>query len=304
MKTLSVVRAVVEMVFAASQLLSCTGHSATPTATEELARQRTPCPAEASLGDIWIRPADNAVMVYVLAGEFLYGPGRMTDVPKQLIVVDGFWIDRTEVTNAQYTLCVADGECEVPLLPGPYRDPARANYPVIWVSRMEAEAYCRWAGVRLPMEIEWEKAARGTDGRMYPWGDVFDASRVNYYWSGIGEPQPVGTYSAGASPYGALDMAGNVCEWVQELWRTNKDYVRNPILPPGMRPKGLHPVGHHYTLRGGSWASLVDQITTYARNNEEPVYRSRDTGFRCACSPGPPSAGVLAVRPKFQGVPE
>jgi len=102
----------------------------------------------------------------------------------------------------------------------------------------------------------------------------------------------------------ALPIVRVVCEWVQELWCTNADYVRNPILPPGMRPKGLHPVGHHYTLRGGSWASLVDQITTYARNNEEPVYRSRDTGFRCACSPGPPSAGVLAVRPKFQGVPE
>jgi len=266
--------------------VSCAGPVSRPTPTAEWIRERLSSPVEASWGDTWIRPADGAVMVYVPAGQFPYGPGSTADPPQQRVHLGAFWIDRTEVTNRQYDLCVAAGACHEPLLPGPYADPERVDHPVIWIGRFEAEEYCRWAGARLPMEIEWEKAARGTDGRRYPWGDAFDASRVNYYWSGVGAPRQVGSYPRGASPYGALDMSGNVYEWVQELWQTTDSYLQDPIIPPGVRPKGRHPVGHHYTMRGGSWASLEEQVTAYSRNNDEPGWRTRDIGFRCACTPG------------------
>jgi len=284
MKAVAVAMAV--LVGAIALMVSCAGPAATPMTTERSLGKRASCPAEASFGDTWLRPADGAVMVCVPAGEFPYGPGSMADPPKQSIYLDAFWIDKTEVTNKQYARCVASSACDEPLLSGPYQNQAWADHPVIWVNRREAEGYCRWAGARLPLEIEWEKAARGTDGRRYPWGDEFDASLVNYYWSKVREPRAVGSYLEGASPYGVLDMSGNVCEWVQELWQTTEDYIENPIIPPGSRPKGKHPVGHHYTLRGGSWASLEKQVTTYARSNDEPVWRSKSAGFRCACTPG------------------
>ena len=221
-------------------------------------------------------------MVFVPAGDFPYGPGSAEEVPAQRANVEAFWIDRTEVTNDQYAKCVAEGGCDEPLYRIPFEDPARADHPVMWVGLREAEAYCQWAGARLPREIEWEKAARGCDGRAYPWGDTFEADLVNHYWSGIGDTMPVGNYPAGASPYGALDMAGNVCEWVSDLWRATEDYLANPMPPSDLRPKGPHPVGHHYTIRGGSWADLESNLLTYFRTNDEPVWRTKDIGFRCA----------------------
>ncbi len=267
--------------FIAGSLASC---AAPPTVTPPAAPTQAAPPAHASPGDTWVRPADGAVMVLVPAGEFPYGPGSASHPPQQKVHLDAFWIDRTEVTNVQYALCVSDGGCDAPLLETLYQDPARTRHPVVWVSHTEAEVYCAWAGARLPTEIEWEKAARGTDGRKFPWGDELSAERANFYESGLGDATPVGSYPQGASPYGALDMAGNVCEWVQDLWRTGEAYREHPILPPGRRPVGEHPVGHHYTLRGGSWAQLADRITTYARANEEPVWRTKDIGFRCAVS--------------------
>ena len=239
-------------------------------------------PAGGLAGETWTRPSDGAVMVFVPAGDFPYGPGSTEEVPEQRASVDAFWIDRTEVTNRQYAMCVAEGGCDEPGYRTAFEDPTRADHPVMWIGLREAEAYCRWAGARLPREIEWEKAARGCDGRVYPWGDTFEADLVNYYWNGIGHTMPVGSYPGGASPYGALDMAGNVCEWVQDLWRTSEDYLTDPMPPSDSRPKGRHPVGHHYTLRGGSWADLETSLPTYFRTNDEPVWRTKDIGFRCA----------------------
>ncbi len=226
-------------------------------------------------------------MVFVPAGEFAYGPGTVSNPPQQKVYLDAFWIDRTEVTNAQYARCVSAGACDVPLLETLYADPARSEHPVVWVSHTEAETFCAWAGGRLPAEVEWEKAARGTDGRKFPWGDELSTERANFYDSGLGDSCPVGSYPQGASPYGALDMAGNVYEWTRDLWRTDEAYLENPILPAGVRPTGKHPIGHHYTMRGGSWAQLDDRITTYARTNEEPVWRTKDMGFRCVVSASP-----------------
>ena len=220
-------------------------------------------------------------MVFVPGGEFPYGPGSSEDRPGQRATVDGFWIDRTEVTSGQYAKCVAEGVCEEPIHTLLFEDPARTDHPVTWIGVREAEMYCNWAGGRLPREIEWEKAARGADGRVFPWGDSFEAELANHYWSGVGDTMPVGSYPAGASPYGALDMAGNVCEWVADLWRTTEDYLADPIVPSGTRPKGRHPVGHHYTLRGGSWADLETSLPTYFRTNDEPGWRTKDIGFRC-----------------------
>ncbi len=272
MKTLRVLSAM------AILLLSCACSKATPGVPETL---QTEPPTEASLGDTWTRPADGAVMAYVPAGEFPYGPGSTTDVPERRFYLDAFWIDRTEVTNAQYARCVADGACLEPLHTVPYEDPSRADHPVVAISHGEAETYCMWASARLPLEIEWEKAARGTDGRIFPWGDTFDPARVNFYWSEIGGTRPVGSHPQEASPYGALDMAGNACEWVQERWRMIEEYLENPT---STRCSGPHPAGHHYTLRGGGWADLETSLATYSRTNEEPGWRTKDIGFRCVMS--------------------
>lgn len=238
-------------------------------------------PAQASGGDTWTRPADGATMVYVPAGEFPYGPGSSEDVPDRRVYLDAYWIDRTEVTNAQYACCVADGVCLEPIYTVPYEDPARADHPVVAISHGEAETFCAWAGGRLPREIEWEKAARGTDGRIYPWGDAFEPQWVNHYWTAIGGTQPVGSYPEGASPYGALDMSGNVSEWVQERWRTLEEYLENPL---STHYGGPHPVGAHFTLRGGGWPDLETSLRTYFRTNEEPTWRTKDMGFRCVIS--------------------
>jgi eukaryotic-like serine/threonine-protein kinase len=181
-----------------------------------------------------IRPTDNMPMVFVPEGTFFMGENYdaifnycsgyygncqvlseefKRDGPRHTVYLDAFWMDKTEVTNGMYALCVQAGDCQPPtFFSDPilsYKDPQNSRYPVNYVDWYSASSYCQWAGARLPTEAEWEKAARGTDGRIYPWGEGSAEGRINTSMSWDG-PEEVGKYPLGASPYGALDMAGNV----------------------------------------------------------------------------------------------
>jgi formylglycine-generating enzyme required for sulfatase activity len=235
-------------------------------------------------------------MVYVPAGEFIMGSdeGDSDEQPVHTVYLDAFYIDKTEVTNAQYQACVETGGCQAPTScdwgEPTYEDVSKAYHPVVCVSWYDANAYCRWAGKRLPTEAEWEKAARGTNGRKYPWGNTFDGGRLNFCDrncefdhkdtgadDGYARTAPVGSYSAGASPYGALDMAGNVWEWVAD-WYDENYYAHSPSHPNPQGPDS----GAVKVLRGGSWVSDEWNIRTANRDKYHPTITNSALGFHCA----------------------
>ena len=216
-------------------------------------------------------------MVYVPAGEFIMGSdeGDSDEQPVHTVYLDAFYIDRTEVTNAQYRECVEAGACDTPADTRYYDNADYAQHPVIWVSWNDADAYCRWVGKRLPTEAEWEKAARGTDGRTYPWGEGIDCDHAQY-GECAGQTVPVGSKSKGVSPYGALDMAGNVWEWVTD-WYDSDYYARSPFQDPQGPDSGDYRV-----RRGGSWGSYVWYVRTAFRFYYHPSIAGNLVGFRCA----------------------
>jgi formylglycine-generating enzyme required for sulfatase activity len=261
----------------------------------------------------WTRPTDGMVMVYVSGSTFqmgstdseikaalaqceqLYGTGECDpslsadESPPHLVTLDSFYIDRTEVTNSQYALCVAAGICQVSSYA---RNPIynEDDYPVVGVSWDDAAAYCIWAGGRLPTEAEWEYAARGSNGRIYPWGDTFDGTRLNYCDSRCTEEHkdtdhddgykvtaPVGSFPDGISWCKVLDIAGNVSEWVQ-------DWHGNYPTEPQTNPTGPQ-TGSFKVLRGGSW--INDQVGVRAANRMYPMSSERVgfIGFRCSVAP-------------------
>ncbi len=202
-----------------------------------------------------VEPNTEFDWVEVPAGDYVIGRDA-GDSRQRLVDVTAFELTRTPVTNAQYERFVADTGAEAP----PHW-PAPPDHPVTFVDWHAASAFCAWAGGRLPTEAEWEKAARGTDGRAYPWGDEEDGSRAAV-GSGLkyGSTSPVGSHPAGASPYGLLDMAGNVWEW------TTSEY------PPGER-----------VLRGGSFASPgLAWARCTMRSHSRPGRRQAHIGFRVA----------------------
>ncbi|HSZ82355.1 MAG TPA: SUMF1/EgtB/PvdO family nonheme iron enzyme [Polyangia bacterium] len=218
--------------------------------------------------------ADRADRILVPAGPSKQGStkGEEDERPERTVVVKAFAIDRTEVTRARYATCVAARRCKG--LPAPTgeadADPA---LPVTGVSWADAQAYCKFAGGRLPTEIEWEKAARGADGRAYPWGDELDCAHAN--WGNFdgegpcagknpGRPARVGSYPSGASVYGVLDLGGNVWEWVADKYDDD----------PGRR-----------VVRGGSCCSYFVGPRAANRNAWAPEHRDADLGFRCAGKP-------------------
>lgn len=291
-----------------------------------------------------ITGTDGMVLVYVPAGDFLMG-GTTTlveqlrqsastkdspldwfmvkqdtsdDEPAHSVFLDAYWIDRTEVTIGQYKKCVASGGCAetapqaghnsdeyMPI----YNNPDYAEHPVAYVNWEMASAYCLWAGRRLPTEAEWEKAARGSDGRMFPWGNFQTTENVNrpplgctsstasspYHPEGLAEPacalsQPgdwttqAGAFPEGASPFGAFDMAGNVSEWVSD-WYSPTYFASSPASNPGGPETGAV-----HVYRGSSFNSnpndgeLFITLRGHGSGVEKQNFWS-SLGFRCASNP-------------------
>ena len=259
-------------------------------------------------------------MVYIPEGEFFIGSlGADPDAdedekPGRTLYLDAFWIDMTEVSNSMFAKFTQDsryltdaevhgwgwvysGDAWEELEGADWRHPKGPgsdiiqlmNHPVVQVSWNDAAAYCRWAGRRLPSEAEWEKAARGVDGNIYPWGNDFNRAGLNscdvncvFTWAdkdyddGYTSTAPVGSYPDGASPYGALDMAGNVVEWVLD-WYSDSYYS----TAPSQNPQGPNS-GEERGLRGGSYGSYPVDYRSTRRFGLSPETRASFTGFRCA----------------------
>jgi formylglycine-generating enzyme required for sulfatase activity len=240
-----------------------------------------------TLGSNWQRPADGMLMVFVPAGEFAMGSNKAPDEqPIHTVYLDDYWIDQTEVTNAMYAKCVAGGVCDRPIRSNTifrdsYYDNAEfANYPVIYVSQDDARDYCAWVGSRLPTEAEWEKAARGTDERTYPWGDSTPTCQMANFQGCNNDTVVVGSYPAAASPYGALDMAGNVWEFVND-WYGEAYYSQSPSSNP---PGPVSGDGGYVILRGGSWNVGKDFLRSAYRLDDGPGNQYPNFGFRCSRS--------------------
>lgn len=251
---------------------------ATPTSTLTSTPTPTPYPNQ-------ITDAHGIVMRLVPAGEFTMGSenGNSDERPVHTVYLDAFYMDIYEVTNAAYRACVEAGVCDSPRRSDSYtRGSYYGNsqfddYPVIYVDWNMAKTYCEWRGARLPSEAEWEKAARGTDGRTYPWGEGIGCDRANFY-NCRGDTTRVGSYESGVSPYGMYDMAGNVWEWVND-WYDSGYYQSSPSSNP-MGPSS----GTYRVLRGGAWYDYGDNLRASNRGRYNPDLINYNIGFRCARS--------------------
>lgn len=219
---------------------------------------------------------DGSDLVAVPAGEFVMGEGEGEN-PEHIVILGDFWIYSTEVTNQQYTLCIEIGRCtESDLDDNPaYLDSIHANDPVVGVTYEQAAAYCEFVNGRLPTEAEWEKAARGPDGNIYPWGEMAPSCDLLNFDNCTGETTNVVDYPDGKSYYGGLDMSGNVFEWVAD-WYDPDYYIGSPEEnPPG--PDN----GTDRSVRSSSYESNIDQAISTVRNSEDPQSHRSDLGFRC-----------------------
>jgi formylglycine-generating enzyme required for sulfatase activity len=269
------------------------------------------------VGSTMLSDVDNMLLVYVPEGPFLMGSADNDadadedEQPQHRVNLDAFWIDQTEVTNAMFAgflnsqgnqteggatwLDADDEQVLIELVGGEWlATSGYDNHPVVVITWYGAVAYCQWAGRRLPTEAEWEKAARGPDGSIYPWGDEFDSSLANVDdetryddykvtcgprgCDGFERSAPVGSFPDGVSLYGALDMAGNIWEWVADLFSEeyyDQSPVNNPIGPSS---------GDARSFRGGSWINTAKFIRSTNRGNDSPDLSANGLGFRCAWS--------------------
>jgi formylglycine-generating enzyme required for sulfatase activity len=217
-------------------------------------------------------------MVYVPAGEFIMGSdnGSSDEKPRRKVYLDAYWMYKHEVTVAQYRRFCSETRRKMPNPPG---WGWKEDHPVVRVSWDDAKAYADWAGVQLPTEAQWEKAARGTDGREYPWGNTFDPSKAACSVAPRKEKStaPVGSMPSGASPYGCLDMSGNVWEWCSD-WYDAGYYAKAPNRNPENRQASTVRV-----LRGGSWDFYsANGLRAPNRDGDTPGGRNGDIGFRCS----------------------
>jgi serine/threonine-protein kinase len=283
-----------------------------PAAPTDAPPSSTAAPTQAELPQTMLGD-DGRRMLLVPAGEFLMGSTEAdvaaavascrgnadgdpcnfgefnSEMPQHAVYLDAFYVDETEVSNDAYRACVNDGGCDPPdagrgtySRDSYYNNRSYGNYPVVYVSWYDARAYCAWAGKRLPTEAEWEKAARGEDGRIYPWGDAFQSERANTQDRGREAITPVGQYSNGASPYGALDMAGNVWEYVDDWFDPDYYQVAPDANPPG---PDNSPSGDK-VLRSGSYANFRYYARVANRGAIPPNSSTAFRGIRCV-APAP-----------------
>ena len=262
-------------------------------------------------------PKDETVLVP--AGPFLMGSDRQMDrnaypqeMPQRTVHVDAFEIDKYEVTTVQYLRYVLANNLP-PLVDwkwGGVFQETMSSHPVMHVSWFEADAYCKWAGKRLPTSAEWEKAARGVDGRIYPWGNqIAGLSRANFGRTGLSGPvrdRPerlllyppivsVDKYENAVSPYGVFNMAGNVAEWTADWY--DPGYYK---YAPDKNPKGpVH--GSHKAFRGGGWIDSTPAVRPAQRNGADPRTRMNWLGFRCARDPVGKQEQPVSATPGMSG---
>jgi formylglycine-generating enzyme required for sulfatase activity len=255
--------------------LSIPTNTKTPVFTVTL----TPLPIE-------IKDDKGVSMVLVPGGNFIMGGGsKSNSQPAHTVFLDTFYVDKYEVTNKHYKLCVDEGICKLPSTMSSnthsnyFGASQYGNYPVIYVDWYQALSYCEWREASLPTEAQWEKSARSTDGRSYPWGDeVVECNRANYC---LDDTVEAGRFEAGKSVYGVYDMAGNVSEWVLD-WYSDTYYQNFSTPNPSGPDNGVYKV-----LRGGSWDKDVFAVHTTYRIENYPSNATFYTGFRCARDANP-----------------
>lgn len=224
-----------------------------------------------------------AGMMLIPAGEFLMGmeDGLPDARPLHRLYLSSYWIDQHGVTNGQYRACVNGGSCVPPKVRAAFDDPQLDQHPVTDVTWMQGRTYCQWVGKRLPTEAEWEKAARGIDGRRYPWGNSDEVIQKSRLTLTDGKPsangvEPVGMASVSVSPYGVVGMIGVVSEWVKD-WYAEDFYRTSPSRDPQGPLRGTFRV-----LRGGSWTERPLELRAGYRGWDEMTYWGPTLGFRCA----------------------
>jgi len=256
----------------------------TPLPTPDLRSTPIPGPADPANYLPVYNPISSMELVYVPAGEFLMGSTTndtnrdANEEPQHRIYLDAFWISKTQVTNGMFTVCVSSGSCKysVSAATNPnYFDPLFANHPVVYVAWDMAQTYCGWTGGRLPTEAEWEKAARGPNGAKYPWGEDQPREKFINVNNFIGNTTVSGIFPYGKSFYGALDMGGNVREWVSDWYDPN--YYQNS---PTSNPQGPE-TGESKVLKGASYSNPIRYARPASRLSHVPASPGAVRGFRC-----------------------
>ena len=264
--------------------------TATVTSTPEL-------PATAEALNIKTSSTDGMPQVYIPAGIFRMGGMDVRRAPNEIpdhdVQLDAYWMDQLEVTNAMFALCMSRGGCTPPQSfksqrrADYFNNPEFKDYPVVYVTWGQAKAYCEWAGRRLPTEAEWERAARGDDFRTFPWGeDKADGTLANFNFI-VNDTSRVGSYAAGASPFGVLDMAGNVAEWVNDYYSFNYSVSDSVVNPTGPETSG----SFNRVVRGGSLGDAEINIRVSKRSSVAGPNPNAERGSSAALGDFSPRIG-------------